>query len=251
MSLFFEKEKYKQTKVRHLLIRYYLFDFPCRKDAYERGERVICRDGILGDWRYGYVVNVAGDNYKVRFRSDAKHPTHYQWLTADRLLPQSVLGSAAGRFASTAIRFFADRFNRYNNVIKAKFKNWPSRKNRRKVRFRSGKGLKETLMLSPKSCFVRSEEELADMKRLEKSRRQDRRNARENMKKLRVGNSFFISDYTRYITEDEDDDDVPLPINISVPDDFRENDFRDDDEDDGGDAMSAMSVDPYSILFAK
>lgn len=77
---------------------------------------------------------------------------------------------------------------------------------RRGVQFCPKIQLKQTLILSPDSCFKRTKKELAEMYWLQKVRRADRRRAEKLMNKHLPNRTFLISDYIHYIKEDEDDE---------------------------------------------
>lgn len=213
---------------------------------YVRGDHVISRDEILDQWRFGTVVDVDGDHYRVHFRGDVRHPRQTIWVSANRLQPQSILGDEVVEGPSdsaTALGFFVDRFNKYRHGMKSKF----SKKDRRKkVRFRPRRKLKQTLILSPDSCFKRSQDELAEMYQLQDVRRHDKRKAKKIMNKR----TFLTSDYTRYIKEDEDDDDddVILPIKMSTSKNLRRNNFRDEDSDDDDDNTMPPMASNQGIL---
>lgn len=88
------------------------------------------------------------------------------------------------------------------------------------------------------------------MYRLQDVRRRDKRRARRLMKSQRAKRTFFKSDYTRYIKEDEDVDDssdVIMPISNNV----YKNIFREYvDEDDADDAMAPIASQQNYSLFS-
>lgn len=212
---------------------------------FHRGDRVACRDGILDQWRFGIVTDIDGHHYRVRFRGDTTHPKQNQWVSANRLVAQSMVGDAIEDLPGF-IQFFVDQFKRYRHVMNSKSDCPRTTEQRKRVRFRPGNEFKQTLLLSPNSCFKRSNEELSEMYRLQDVRRGDELRARQLMKDQRAQRTFLNSDYTRYIKEDEDVDDhndANLPISVSMSNNFQRNNFRwrDDDVDDGDDAMAPIA----------
>lgn len=154
--------------------------------------------------------------------------------------------------ASTAIRFFADRFNRYRHAMRSKFNRLRRKDQRKRVRFRPKRELRQTHVLSPNSCFKRSREELGEMYRLQDVRRRDKRRAKSLMKNQRAKKTFFRSDYTRYIKEDEDVDDsddaiMPITPRSNI---YHRNIFHghDDDDDDDDNAMVPVASNQNALL---
>lgn len=189
-------------------------------------------------------------------------------MFVDRLLSQTALAKKARRPRSIGVaesqnlrsRPTLSHFARLRNELENQSNNIDSfeprsilknasslQAKKRKVHFLPEEILEEIHILSPKSCFKRSEEELYEIERLREERWQEKQQAMDRMDEEGVS-PIFKSDYTYYIEEDQDDDDVQLFRDTSVWKDFHENNFRDDDQDDGGDPMPSH---PQNIFDSK
>lgn len=199
-----------------------LSNFLIEKGTFRLGDQVVSRDEILDQWRFGTVTKIDGHHCRVHFRGDEMHkaqkrPKH--WVSADLLFPQSaVCNVVEQRPGGSSVQ--------------------TSGKRKKRVQFEPDHELKKIrwLRASARKENQYTEEQRKSNKARKRKRREEQLKTIKLMREQGVPKTFFSSDYTKHIPEDQDDDDdggVVLPSSVSnCLKNFRDND-RDDDDNTG------------------